>query len=243
VPARPAGLDDILLSDETSFHVFRLLPDDAGTPAAVVHLVLDRDRTNLSLARRELGTAAVRIGTWSSPAPPPDDRTIEPDEPTEREFADEADGADGADEADGPAGLGIEIGDELGSAAEYPPAESFWQFDPRPGPDDRDFPPLVANGTPLDDPTEEHPSPDPDDHYGLTGDGPDGDGRDAALAATPNGLPTRRPNATWPGGRPADADPALAETTRPDFGGVHWNGPSPDLSMMERVKNGLRRLD
>nr|MDT0660779.1 hypothetical protein [Micromonospora sp. DSM 115978] len=68
------ALDDLLVVGPTTFHVLRV----GGPPADgwVAHLMLDRDRANLAMARREFRDLSRTVGTLSLPengaeSPPP----------------------------------------------------------------------------------------------------------------------------------------------------------------------------
>ena len=57
------GIEDIMLTVDTQYHVLRPL----GTNEDVfVHLVLDRDRASLGLARQRLATLARQAGDYRS---------------------------------------------------------------------------------------------------------------------------------------------------------------------------------
>jgi hypothetical protein len=274
VPPAPGASpppEDLLISAGNWFHLIR--PVYAGEqPVAFIHVLLERARTNLALARRELAqltaetlsdvvtAAATPVAAtpaagadpagWAAGRGPDPHSTGWAPEPAVETVADIAWHTDPA-ALPGP-GLPAYPGPDQGwaegggdRAAEPPGADPpepgrFTASSGRPG-YAADPPPGWTTATPA---AGQVPPGDglgsPAGGLGATAGGPGPGGDDPELPAV---LPRRRPNTTWPGGRPVDADPRLASAGVAILDQVVREPAAPlDDSMMRRLAAALRRL-
>lgn len=282
----PNQPEDLLVCTGGWFHLIRPIYA-AGEAVAFVHVLLDRNRTNLALARRELAqlaggelAAAVTAVIPAADAGWPEGQTVARDggdgwsaDPAADPARDDGTSgwqpdpaADPARDDDGTSGWrpgpaagaardgaggwlpgparDRDAGWGSGPAAGAEPDQNpGWTGEPGRDPAGRD----LAGGDPVGrDPAGGDPAggsgAEPSNPDGRrAGPDPAGDGRDEH--GLPAALPRRRPNATWPGGRPVGADLRYAGAGVAILDQIVQEPAAPlDDGTMRRLAAALRRL-